>query len=196
MTIALTPENVLLAYQQAIFPMYDEFGRLIWLQPDPRTILPLDGLHISRSLAKTLRQNVFEVRFNTDFEGVMRGCADREEGSWISEDFIEVYGELHRYGIAHSVECWRAGKLVGGTYGLALGGAFMAESMFHYETDASKVALAGLVSRLNERGFVLLDTQFLTPHLASLGALEIPHRAYAARLRQALLLPRRFDNVI
>ena len=124
----------------------------------------------------------------------MRGCADREDGSWISEDFIEVYGELHRHGIAHSVECWRAGNLVGGTYGLALGGAFMAESMFHYETDASKVALAALVARLNERGFVLLDTQFLTPHLASLGAVEIPHRAYAARLRQALILPRRFDS--
>ena len=119
---------------------------------------------------------MFEVRFNTDFAGVMRGCADREDGTWISEDFLRVYGVLHRVGLAHSVECWRAGKLVGGTYGLALGGAFMAESMFHYETDASKVALAGLVSRLNERGFVLLDTQYVTSHLVSLGGIEIPHR--------------------
>ena len=193
MTIPLTPENVLLAYRLAIFPMYDEYDRLVWLQPDPRTIIPLDGFHISHSLAKTIRQSVFEVQFDTDFEGVMRGCADREEGSWISEEFIAVYGELHRHGIAHSVECWRAGRLVGGTYGLALGGAFMAESMFHYETDASKVALAALVARLNERGFVLLDTQFLTPHLSSLGAVEIPNRAYEARLSRALPLPCQFD---
>ena len=193
MSIALTPENVVAAYCQAVFPMYDEYGRLVWLQPDPRAILPLDGFHISRSLAKILRQNVFEVRVNTDFEGVMRGCADREDGTWISEDFMQVYCELRRVGLAHSVECWRAWRLVGGTYGLALGGAFMAESMFHYETDASKVALAGLVARLNERGFVLLDTQYLTSHLVSLGALEIPHRAYAARLRRALNLQRQFD---
>ena len=192
-SIPLTPENVELAYRQAIFPMYDEDGELVWLQPDPRAILPLDGFHTSRSLAKVLRQGVFEMRFNTDFEGVMRRCGDREEGTWISEDFIRVYGELRRRSLAHSVECWRAGRLVGGTYGLALGGAFMAESMFHIETNASKVALAALVARLNERGFVLLDTQFLTSHLVSLGAVEIPHRAYAARLRRALTLPRRFD---
>ncbi len=194
MLFSLTPENVLVAYRQAIFPMYDDNGEVIWLRPDPRAVLPLDGFHTSRSLAKVLRQAVFEVRVNTDFEGVMRGCADREDGTWISEDFISVYGELHRRGMAHSVECWRAGRLVGGTYGLALGGAFMAESMFHYETDASKVALAALVARLNQRGFILLDTQFLTSHLVSLGAIEIPHRAYAARLRRALALPCRFDS--
>ena len=148
-----------------------------WYQPDPRTILPLDGFHTSRSLAKTIRQGVFEVRFDTDFEGVMRGCGDREEGTWISEEFIEIYGELHRLGKAHSVETWRDGRLVGGTYGVALGGAFMAESMFHRETDASKVALHGLVTHLNECGFALLDTQYLTSHLQSLGAIEIPHRA-------------------
>src|SRR5690348_14560724 len=127
--------------------MYDDrVGEILWFQPDPRTILPLDGFHISRSLAKTIRKGVFEVRYDTDFEGVMRGCADREEGTWISEEFLAVYGALHRMGKAHSVEAWRNERLVGGTYGVALGGAFMAESMFHVETDASKVALAALVA--------------------------------------------------
>lgn len=184
-----TPANVELSYCNGLFPMYDsESGEIYWFLPDPRTILPLDGFHISRSLAKTIRQGVFEVRFDTDFEGVMRGCADREEGTWISEEFYQVYGELHRMGKAHCVETWRAGRLVGGTYGLALGGAFMAESMFHYETDASKVALAALVAHLRERGFVLLDTQYLTDHLASLGAIEIPGIEYEIRLQRALRL--------
>src|SRR6185436_7960277 len=128
-------------------------------------------------LAKTIRQGVFEVRIDTDFEGVMRGCAaNREEGTWISEEFILLYGALHRLGKAHSVETWRNGRLVGGTYGIALGGAFMAESMFHGETDASKVALAALVDRLRERRFTLLDVQYVTPHLESLGAVEITRR--------------------
>jgi len=133
------------------------------------------------------------VRYNTDFMGVMRGCADREEGTWISEEFFRVYGELHRQGKAHSVEAWQEGRLVGGTYGVALGGAFMAESMFHDETDASKVVLASLVQRLNERGFTLLDCQYLTPHLKSLGALEIPNDLYLQRLNQAIMLPCEFD---
>ena len=166
---------------------------MLWFQPDPRAVIPLDGFHISRSLAKTLRQGVFAIRYNTDFLGVMRGCADREGGTWISREFFEVYGELHRQGKAHSVEAWRGGKLVGGTYGVALGGAFMAESMFHYETDASKVALFGLFQRLNERGFTLLDVQYLTPHLQSLGALEIPNDEYMNRLSGALPLPCAFD---
>ncbi|HZP82762.1 MAG TPA: leucyl/phenylalanyl-tRNA--protein transferase [Chthonomonadaceae bacterium] len=193
MYLTLTPECVELAYRHGIFPMYDDrSGRVLWFQPDPRTILPLDTFHISRSLAKTIRRGMFEVRINTDFEGVMRGCADREEGTWISEEFLQVYGALHRAGKAHSVETWRHGRLVGGTYGLALGGAFMAESMFHYETDASKVALAALVARLRERGFTLLDVQYLTPHLARFGAVEIPHHAYYRRLQRALSLPCRF----
>jgi len=129
------------------------------------------------------------VTFDQDFEGVMRGCANREEGTWISEEFIDVYGALHRRGTAHSVEVWRAGNLVGGTYGVAIGAAFMAESMFHTETNASKVALASLVNRLRERHFEILDTQFVTPHLASLGAVEIPHRVYAIRLAQAVQKP-------
>jgi leucyl/phenylalanyl-tRNA--protein transferase len=131
---------------------------------------------------------VFEVTFDRDFEGVMRGCGDREEGTWITQEFIDIYGELQRRGKAHSVEVWREGRLVGGTYGVAIGGAFMAESMFHYETDASKVALSALVARLRDRGFQLLDTQYLTPHLASLGAVEIPHRVYYDRLRRAVRL--------
>jgi leucyl/phenylalanyl-tRNA--protein transferase len=162
---------------------------ILWFRPDPRAVIPLDGFHISRSLARTIDRPAFEIRVDTDFEGVMRGCADRPEGTWISERFVEVYGALHRAGQAHSVEAWRDGRLVGGTYGLALGGAFMAESMFHRETDASKVALAALVARLRERGFTVLDVQYVTPHLESLGAVEITRREYELRLERALGLP-------
>lgn len=189
----LTPEGVELAYRHGIFPMADERSdEVLWFRPDPRAILPLHGFHLSRSLARTLRRGRFEVRIDTDFEGVMRGCADRPEGSWISERFIEVYGALHGAGKAHSVEVWSEGRLAGGTYGVALGGAFMAESMFHRVTDASKVALAALVARLRERRFTLLDVQYLTPHLESLGAVEITRREYERRLENALSLPRRF----
>jgi leucyl/phenylalanyl-tRNA--protein transferase len=194
MVLTFTPAGIEFAYRRGIFPMADEgTGQLLWFRPDPRTILPLETFHISRSLAKTLRHGEFEVRINTDFEGVMRGCADRPEGTWISEEFIAVYDALHRMGKAHSVEAWRSGRLVGGTYGVALGGAFIAESMFHYETDASKVALAALVARLRARGFALLDVQYRTPHLARFGAIEIPHRDYYDRLKRALRLPCRFD---
>jgi leucyl/phenylalanyl-tRNA---protein transferase len=167
-------------------------GDVLWFRPDPRATIPLDGFHVSRSLTRALRQGRFEITINTDFEGVMRGCGDRPEGTWISEDFIEVYAALHRAGKAHSVEAWQKGRLVGGTYGVALGGAFMAESMFHRETDASKVALAALVSRLRARDFTLLDVQYVTPHLASLGAVEISRREYERRLSHALRLDCRF----
>ena len=188
--LALTPEGVLLAYGHGIFPMADErSGEILWFRPDPRAIIPLGGFHVSRSLARTVKRATFEIRVDTDFEGVMRGCADRPEGTWISERFVEVYGALHRAGQAHSVEAWRDGRLVGGAYGLALGGAFMAESMFHRETDASKVALEALCLRLRERGFILLDVQYVTPHLESLGAVEITRREYERRLEQALALP-------
>ena len=191
--LTLTPEGVELAYRHGIFPMADErSGEVLWFRPDPRAILPLDGFHVSRSLARTIKRATFEIRVDTDFEGVMRGCADRPEGTWISERFVEVYAALHRAGKAHSVEAWREGRLVGGTYGLALGGAFMAESMFHRETDASKVALEALVARLREHGFILLDVQYVTPHLESLGAVEITRREYERRLEQALALPCRF----
>lgn len=192
--LTFTPRGIEAAYREGIFPMaHEKTGEIWWFRPDPRAILPLDSFHISRSLAKTIRKGLFEVRVNTDFPGVMRGCADRPEGTWISEDFIRVYTQLHRQGKAHSVETWREGRLVGGTYGVALGGAFMAESMFHYETDASKVALAALVERLRRRGFVLLDVQYLTPHLARFGAIEIPHRVYYRLLQYALRLDCRFD---
>lgn len=196
--LEFTPEGLELAYSHGIFPMamhepYAEEGEIGWFRPDPRTIIPLDRFHVSRSLAKTIRQGKFEVTYDCDFLGVMRGCADREEGTWISDDFYRVYGELHRRGKAHSVEVWCDGRLAGGTYGVSLGGAFMAESMFHYVTDASKVALAALVSRLRERGYLLLDVQYLTDHLASLGAVEIPHRRYYALLQVALRLDCRFD---
>ena len=187
MYLEFTPIGIDLAYRHGIFPMADSrTGRMLWFQPDPRAIIPLDGFHISRSLAKTIRKGPFTVTFDQDFVGVMRGCADRPEGTWISEAFLTVYGALHRLGRAHSVEVWRAGRLVGGTYGVALGGAFMAESMFHWETDASKVALAALVARLRERKFTLLDVQYVTPHLESLGAIEIPHCVYYDRLQRAL----------
>ena len=191
--LTLTPEGVLLAYRRGIFPMADErSGEVLWFRPDPRAIIPLDGFHISRSLARTLRRGLFEIRVDTDFKGVMRACADRPEGTWISERFVEVYSALYRAGEAHSVEAWREGRMVGGVYGLALGGAFMAESMFHRETDASKVALAALVGRLRERRFILLDVQYVTPHLESLGAVEITRGDYERRLAAALLLDCRF----
>lgn len=189
-----TPAGIVQAYRRAFFPLHDPAtNQIYWFRPDPRAIIPLDGFHVSRSLARTLRRGLFEVRYNTDFEGVMRGCADRPEGTWISEDFFRVYGALHRRGLAHSVETWREGRLVGGTYGVALGAAFMAESMFHYETDASKAALAALVDRLLERGFRLLDVQYVTPHLKSLGAIEVSHAEYSTLLQRALQVDARFQ---
>jgi leucyl/phenylalanyl-tRNA--protein transferase len=191
--LTLTPEGVELAYRHGIFPMADEqSGEVLWFRPDPRAVIAIGGLRVSRSLARTIRRGRFEIRVDSDFEGVMRGCADRPEGSWINDRFVEVYGALHRAGKAHSVEAWREGRLVGGTYGVALGGAFMAESMFHRETDASKVALAALAERLRERNFTLLDVQYVTPHLESLGAIEISRREYERRLARALALHRRF----
>jgi leucyl/phenylalanyl-tRNA--protein transferase len=175
------------AYAFGCFPMPDEKGRIRWYQPDPRAILPLDGFHVSRSLKRRLRKGGYSVTYNKDFEAVMRGCASREP-TWINAEFIRAYTELHGLGRAHSVEVWSSGKLAGGVYGVHLGGAFFAESKFHTETDASKVALAKLVERLNERGFRLLEVQFLTPHLASLGALEVPHEQYMEMLAEALKL--------
>ncbi|HEY3321556.1 MAG TPA: leucyl/phenylalanyl-tRNA--protein transferase [Planctomycetota bacterium] len=182
----LTPAMLIAAYSNGIFPM-DEWGRLSWYQPDPRAILPLDKFHASHSLSRTLRKGIFEITYDTDFEGVMRGCASRKP-TWISEAFIQVYTQLHRLGHAHSVEVRQKGMLVGGTYGVHLGGAFCAESKFHTVTDASKVALAKLVERLNERGFKLLEVQYLTEHLAQFGVIEIPHAEYMKRLQAALKL--------
>jgi leucyl/phenylalanyl-tRNA--protein transferase len=191
-TRELTPEMAEAGYRQGLFPMAAvRFGVITWHRPDPRAILPLDGFHLPRSLRKTLRQGRFQVTFGQDFAAVMRGCAEGRP-VWISGDFHRVYGELHRRGKAHSVEVWREEQLVGGLYGVHLGGAFFAESKFHRVTDASKVALASLVERLRARGFALLEVQYLTPHLKQFGAIEIPHRQYVKRLKAALALECRF----
>lgn len=154
-----------------------EDGEIAWFSPDPRAILPLETFHVPHGLRRVLKRAVFEIRIDTAFEQVMRQCAARDE-TWINEEIIRSYCNLHRLGRAHTVEIWLAGELVGGLYGVALGGAFFGESMFHSVTDASKVALHALVARLRERGFSLLDTQWLTPHLQLFGAIEIPRKRY------------------
>jgi leucyl/phenylalanyl-tRNA--protein transferase len=183
----LNPAMLDTAYRQGIFPMPDGNGGMNWYRPNPRAILPLDAFHATRSLRRTLKKGHFTVTFDKDFVGVMKGCADRPS-SWIDDEFIDAYSALHAMGKAHSVEVWLGARLVGGTYGVHLGGAFFAESKFHYETDASKVALAKLVERLNERGFSLLEVQFLTEHLSQFGVIEVPHAEYMVRLQAALAL--------
>ncbi len=158
-----------------------------WYRPDPRAILPLDAFHVSRSLKKTITSGYFQTTCDTDFLGVMIGCSKRPE-TWITEEFLTSYEGLHKLGKAHSVEVWREGRLVGGTYGVQLGGAFFAESKFHTETDASKVALAMLVERLNARGFALLEVQYWTEHLSHFGVIEIPDAEYIRRLNKALAM--------
>ena len=168
--------------------MADQQGKIRWYAPDPRAILEHDNLHVSRSLRATIRKGIYEIRMDSAFEKVMRYCANREE-TWINEEFIKTYTYLHRLGLAHSVEAWHNGRLVGGLYGIALGGAFMGESMFSHATDASKVCLVALVEHLKRRGYILHDTQFVTPHLATLGVTEIARQEYERRLQEALLLP-------
>lgn len=189
-------ELVLNAYCQGIFPMGNEDGGIRWYSPDPRCIFDFDKFHVSSRLARTVRQGIYEMRVDYDFEGIMRACAepraDENNGVWITEELIRVYKELHLYGFAHSVEAYYEGHLAGGLYGVSIGGAFMGESMFFRRTDASKVALVYLVERLKERGFVLLDTQYKNKHLASFNAVEIPRSEYLARLQEAVQLDRRF----
>lgn len=162
-------------------------GEIRWFSPEMRGIIPLNDLKISRSLRQTLRKKMFAVRINGNFEATIRACAERKD-VWISETIIQSYLQLHRLGYAHSVECWNNEKLVGGLYGVAIGGAFFGESMFSRMTDASKVALIYLVKRLNERGFVLLDTQYSNPHLLTLGCVEIPQIEYLQQLQKAIQL--------
>jgi leucyl/phenylalanyl-tRNA--protein transferase len=188
----LRPERLLEAYRRGIFPWYDEELPICWWSPDPRAIFELDDFRITRRLARTIRSDRFAVTVNRDFGGVIRGCADRDEGTWIVPEMIRAYETLHRLGHAHSVEAWRGGMLAGGIYGVAIGGLFAGESMFYRERDASKVALAYLVERLRQRGFQLFDIQFVTEHTTRLGAVEIPRAEYLARLRRALAHTVRF----
>lgn len=187
----ITPHHVLRAYSVGLFPMAEsaEDKELFWVDPEQRAIFPLDDFSVSHSLAKTIRRDRFEVTVDQDFDAVIAHCAapakDREN-TWINEEIRRLYRELFDMGFVHTIECRRAGRLVGGLYGVALRGAFFGESMFHLETDASKVALAHLVARLRAGGFSLLDTQFMTTHLASLGAIEISRAVYHQALEQAL----------
>lgn len=184
----LEPGTVMAAYRAGIFPMPVDERRLGWWSPDPRAIIPLDGLRVSRSLRKACAR--FEIRIDTSFRTVAEACAEPgRPGAWITGPILEAYTELHRLGWAHSVEAWRDGALAGGLYGVAVGGLFAGESMFHRETDASKVALVALVEALGKGAGQLLDVQWLTPHLASLGAVAISRIDYLARLEQALPLP-------
>lgn len=188
---ALTPELVLAAYARGLFPMAEtrDDPQLYWVSPELRGIIPLDSFHVPRRLARTIRSGRFAVTSDRAFADVMRACAapapGREE-SWINDEIIRLYTALAASGHAHSVECWRAGELVGGLYGVRLGGAFFGESMFSRTPDASKVALAALVDNLNRGAFSLLDTQFITTHLARFGAVEIPRERYLTLLERAL----------
>ena len=186
-TTTITPDLLLRAYARGIFPMADsaDADEIYWVEPKRRGIFALDRFHISRSLRKRILTGGYRVTLNRDFAGVVAGCADRPE-TWINPQITALYGALHDMGRAHSIEVWQDDTLIGGTYGVTLGGAFMGESMFSRRTDASKVALAYLVDRLRLTGFTLFDTQFLTPHLASLGAQELPNTDYLDMLKAAL----------
>jgi leucyl/phenylalanyl-tRNA---protein transferase len=220
----LTPDLVLTAYQQGYFPMAEPDGEMYWHCPDPRAVIPLTGnVRVSRSLRRTIAKGIYTIRFNTDFDGVIRGCAERSE-TWISDEIIEVYSALHELGFAHSVEAWYADapaetsadapaksattegteitrgaqgtrgyeRLVGGLYGVAVGGAFFGESMFSTMTDASKVAFVRLVEHLYKRRFLLLDSQYLNPHMESLGAIEVPRELFLHHLGIATKQRRNF----
>jgi len=188
----LSVPALLRAYSRGYFPM-DEDGDLEWYNPNPRAILELGELHVSRSLRRKLNKRRFEIRADTDFEGVMRACADREE-TWISERMVRAYLDLHQLGCAHCLECWQGDQMVGGVYGVSLGGAFFGESMFHRVPDASKIALYHLVERLKERGFDFLEVQFLTDHLSRLGAALISKRTYLRRLAEEIRKECRFAD--
>lgn len=187
------------AYSSGWFPMAVDDGDIRWYSPDPRGVIPLDTFHVPSRLARVIRSGKFTVAINRSFEAVMRACAetdrnDDDPGTWISDEILESYVELHRLGIAHSVETWQDDRLVGGLYGVALAGAFFGESMFHQATDASKVALAALVDRLRDRGFRLLDVQWVTPHLEQFGAIEVARKKYLKLLAEALSVDATFAD--
>jgi leucyl/phenylalanyl-tRNA--protein transferase len=187
----LTPELLIQAYSVGIFPMAEsgDDDEIFWVDPDPRGILPLDGFHVPKRLRRTVRQDLFRVECDTAFAEVVESCAEPapdRPSTWINDEIVSLYVGLHRLGAAHSVEVWAGEELVGGLYGVAIGGAFFGESMFSRVTDASKVALVHLVARLRLGGFRLLDTQFVTEHLRRFGAIEIPRTEYRRRLAAAL----------
>ncbi|MEY3855118.1 MAG: hypothetical protein RIS68_1132 [Bacteroidota bacterium] len=185
----LSAEQLIYAYASGYFPMGDEANEIRWYNPDPRAIIPIESYAPAKSLRPLLNKGIFECRINQAFEQVMRHCSQprsEDDGIWISEEIIQAYTELHRLGLAHSVEVYREGKLVGGLYGVCLGGAFFGESMFSLVSNASKVAFHHLLIRLRERGFDLLDTQFINDHVERLGAIEIPQAEYLHRLEKAL----------
>jgi leucyl/phenylalanyl-tRNA--protein transferase len=194
----LSPATLIRAYSEGIFPWYNEGDPILWWSPDPRAIIELQnpgelgtpgygGLHVSKRLARTIRSGKFQVTINRCFTRVMQACGEgRTGGTWVTSDMLAAYGEMHRLGHAHSVETWHGEELAGGVYGLAIGGLFAAESMFYRVTDGSKVAVAELVARLRQRGFVLLDVQMKTSHTERMGAINISRTAYLRRLREAV----------
>jgi leucyl/phenylalanyl-tRNA---protein transferase len=189
----INSDLLLEAYRLGVFPMAMENGEIRWFSPEPRTILPLDDFHVPHGLKRERRAQSIEIRINTRFADVIRGCAARAD-TWINDEIIESYTRLHELGSAHSVEAWSANELVGGLYGVTIGGAFFGESMFHRTSGASKIALWALVERLRERRFTLLDTQWLTPHLEQFGAREISRQLYLHLLNEAVDLPRKFAD--
>jgi leucyl/phenylalanyl-tRNA--protein transferase len=193
----IDPDLLLRAYATGVFPMAEEADspEIFWVRPEKRGILPFENFHVSRSLRKTVRQGRFDIRYDTDFAGVIAGCASgsgERARTWINGPIREAYGKLFDLGYCHTVEAWRDGKLVGGLYGISLGSAFFGESMFSRERDASKVCLVHLVSHLIEKSFTLLDTQFTTNHLETFGAVEVPRRQYQKMLENALAQPAEF----
>ena len=187
----IDPELLLQGYRLGVFPMAMEDDSIAWFSPDPRAIIPLENFHVPHALRRLFRKNVFEIKMDKAFSEVIRGCAKRRD-TWINDEIIESYERLYESGHAHSIEAWANNKLAGGLYGVAVGGAFFGESMFHRVRDASKIALVGLVEHLRSRKFELLDTQWTTPHLEQFGAVEIPRSQYLKLLGRAIELSRRF----
>ena len=187
----IEPDLLLQGYRLGVFPMAMEDDSIGWFSPDPRAIIPLEDFHVPHALRRALRKNFFDIKIDNAFSDVINACARRED-TWINSEIIESYTRLHELRYAHSVEAWRGDKLVGGLYGVAVGGAFFGESMFHRVANASKIALAALVQHLRSRKFVLLDTQWLTPHLQQFGGIEISRNHYLRLLRSAVELPRKF----
>jgi leucyl/phenylalanyl-tRNA---protein transferase len=190
LTTMIDPELLLQGYRLGVFPMAMEDDSIEWFSPDPRAILPLDGFHVPHALRRLVRRKSFKITINEAFSGVIQACAERKD-TWINQEIIQSYTRLHELGHAHSVEAWKENMLAGGLYGVAIGGAFFGESMFHRVTEASKIALVVLVEHLCARKFVLLDTQWLTPHLQQFGGIQISRSHYLRLLRRAIDLPRK-----